>query len=137
MKLSAADIRYGTHTDRYIAKDVYLTGTVKGMVLKIGHKTSLVSLASAVSGAIGRRVDSIFPKDTAPFIKALLVGNKSDIYRDDALYVSLSRAGLMHVVAVSGVQYLILGFYTIARKPVNTALFGHRPLKCTRKLHFT
>ena len=108
VKLSAADVRYGARTDRYTAKDVYLTGNVKGMILKIGHKSSLVSLASAVSGAISRRVDSIFPADTAPFIKALLVGNKSDIYRDDALYVSLSRAGLMHVVAVSGMHVSFL-----------------------------
>ena len=108
VKLSAADVRYGARTDRYTAKDVYLTGNVKGMILKIGHKSSLVSLASSVSGAISRRVDSIFPADTAPFIKALLVGNKSDIYRDDALYVSLSRAGLMHVVAVSGMHVSFL-----------------------------
>ena len=108
VKLSAADIRYGAHTDRYTAKDVYLTGNVKGMIVRIGHKTSIVSLASAVSDAISRRVDSIFPADTAPFIKALLVGNKSDIYRDDALYVALSRAGLMHVVAVSGMHVSFL-----------------------------
>lgn len=109
VKLSAADIRYGEHTDRYAAKDVYLKGTVKGPILKIGHNTSLTSVASAISRAIGQAVDATYPQDTAPFMKALLVGNKSDFYRDDALYVALSRAGLMHVVAVSGmhVSYLV------------------------------
>ena len=125
VKLSAADIRYGAHTDRYTAKDVYLTGTVKGMIVRIGHKTTLVSLASAVSNAISRRVDLIFPADTAPFIKALLVGNKSDIYRDDALYVALSRAGLMHVVAVSGmhVSFLVAFLRFIMGKGKRSAVF--------------
>ena len=125
VKLSAADIRYGSHTDRYTAKDVYLTGTVKGMIVKIGHKTSLVSLASAVSGAISHRVDALFPADTAPFIKALLVGDKSDLYRDDALYVALSRAGLMHVVAVSGmhVSFLVAFLRFVLGKGKRSSLF--------------
>lgn len=111
VKLSAADMKYGAYTDRYTAKDIYLRGTVKGTIIKIGHKNSLVSFASAVSGAISKRVDALFPSDTAPFIKALLIGDKSDIYRDDALYVALSRAGLMHVVAVSGMHVsFLVGF---------------------------
>jgi len=108
VKLSAADIRYGKHTDRYTAKDVYLTGSVKGMILKLGHRTSLVSAAALVSRAVGRAADFLFPSDTAPFIKALIVGDKSDIYRDDAQYVALSRAGLMHVVAISGMHVSFL-----------------------------
>jgi hypothetical protein len=38
-------------------------------------------------------------------------------------------AGCMHIVAVSGVLYLFLGFVTIARKPVNWGLYGPCPFK--------
>ncbi|MBO5544060.1 MAG: hypothetical protein J5949_05450 [Oscillospiraceae bacterium] len=53
-------------------------------------------------------------------MRALLLGDKADFYGDLPLYASMRGAGFMHVVAVSGVQYLIFGFYRIARKPVNS-----------------
>ena len=40
------------------------------------------------------------------------------------LYARMRDAGFMHITAVSGVQYLIFGFFRITRKPVNWALFG-------------
>ncbi len=109
VKLSAADFRYGEHTDRYNAKDVYLTASVKSEPEIVGRRVSAASLASATADRISAQVDDVFDFVTAPFIKALIIGDKSDLYDDDALYVSLSRAGLMHVVAVSGmhVSYLI------------------------------
>ena len=136
-KLTSADQRYGDRTDRYTARNIYLRANVKGAMLRLGSSHTLASLAARASRIICSCVEGVFPKDTAPFMKALLVGNKTELYRNDALYVVLSRAGLMHVVAVSGVQYLLLGFYIIARKPVNSALFWHRPRRCTPKLHFT
>ncbi len=42
-----------------------------------------------------------------------------------------------HDLAVRGVQYLIFGFYRIARKPVNWALLGHRVSECRSKFRFT
>ena len=108
LKLSAADIRYGEHTDRYNAKDIYLTGTVKGEIKTTGHRSSAASLSSAAAGKLARRMDELFDQSEAAFIKALIVGNKTDLYRDDALYVALSRAGLMHVAAVSGMHVSFL-----------------------------
>ena len=40
-------------------------------------------------------------------------------------------AGCMHIVAVSGVLYLFLGFFGIARKPVNWGFLGTRQPICT------
>ena len=104
VRLSAADIRYGSRTDRYTARDVYLTGNVKSTILRIGHKDVLITAASRLSDAVSHAVGSVFPADTAGYIKALIVGDRSDLYRNDALYVALSRAGFMHVVAVSGLH---------------------------------
>ena len=107
-KLSAADIRYGVHTDRYIAKDVYLTASIKGEVHTIGRRSSIASLSSAVAEWIGRRMDEVFDSGTAAVVKAMTIGDKTGIYQDDDLYVSLSRAGLMHVTAVSGMHVSFL-----------------------------
>ena len=108
IKLSAADIRYGVHTDRYNAKDIYLTGTVNHEIIRKGRSISIASLSSAAADWIAKRMDEVFDQSAAPFIKALLIGEKSDLYDDDALYVSLSRAGLMHVAAVSGMHVSFL-----------------------------
>ena len=51
---------------------------------------------------------SLFPADTAPFIKALMLGDKTELYRDKGLELRLSRAGLMHVAAVSGMHIAFL-----------------------------
>ena len=107
-KLSAADFRYGIHTDRYIAKDIYLTASIKGEVRTIGRRSSMASLSSAAAGMIGRRMDEAFDRDTAAVVKAMSIGDKTDVYQDDGLYVSLSRAGLMHVTAVSGMHVSFL-----------------------------
>lgn len=108
IKLSAADIRYGVHTNRYNAKDIYLTGTVNHEIIRKGRSISFASLSSTAAEKIAKRMDEVFDQTAAPFIKALLIGEKSDLYDDDALYVLLSRAGLMHVAAVSGMHVSFL-----------------------------
>lgn len=125
VKPSAADLRYGVHTDRYNARDVYLTATIKGEVSVTGRRVSLSSLASAAAEGMARRVDSVFEGRTASFVKALIIGDKRDIYDDDALYVSLSRAGLMHVVAVSGmhVSYLVAFLQFLLGRGKRSSLF--------------
>ncbi len=108
LTLSPADIRYGKQTSIYNAKDIYLTGTVKGEILLTGHRWSVASVSSAAADRIAQRMDEIFDQSAAPFIKALIIGDKSDLYDDDALYIALSRAGLMHVAAVSGMHVSFL-----------------------------
>ena len=114
VRLSAADLRYGVKTNRYTAKDIYLTATLKDDPRDLGHSLSIRSAAAALSKRIADRIDRVFPGDTAAFFKALSLGDKKDLYRDDALYVALSRGGLMHIVAVSGmhVGYLV-GFLQV------------------------
>ena len=51
-------------------------------------------------------LDSAFPADSAPFAKALLLGDKSDISWDQSR--AFSRSGISHIVAVSGLHVGIL-----------------------------
>ena len=51
-------------------------------------------------------LDSVFPEDTAPFAKALLLGDRSDLdYRTNT---DFRVTGIMHVIAVSGLHVSIL-----------------------------
>jgi len=46
----------------------------------------------------------IFPDDTYPFAKALIIGDKAEFYEDPILDFSFKAAGLSHIVVVSGMH---------------------------------
>lgn len=124
-RLLAADLRFGERTDRYTAKNVYLTGTVKSRALRVGKSWTLRALASAASDRISERIDRLYSGETAAFLKALTVGDRRELNRRDALFVALSRAGMMHVVAVSGmhVSYLVSFLRMLLGKSRRSSLF--------------
>lgn len=136
-RLSPSDQRYGKAYDGYTARDIYLKLNTDSEVFLLQRGSALSRLPVRIRHILTERVDALFSADAAVFMKSLLLGDKADLYQNEKLYLSLSRAGNMHALAVSGVQYLFFGFYRIARKPVNWALFGHRPRRCTPKLRFT
>ena len=136
-RLSAATKRYNEQTDDYTAKDIYLKLNAVSITEVIIPASRFDRLTLRIQHALIRHIEQIFPGESTAFMKALLLGEKSDLYDREENYLHLSRAGNMHALAVSGVQYLLLGFYRIARKPVNWALFGHRTRRCTPKLRFT
>ena len=135
--LRAADTRYGERYDSNPARGVYLIAYTRSRLYQTGHRFTVRGFASSLNAKLCERIRSVFPEGTSSFFQALMLGEKADLYEDDVLYLSLSRAGLMHMVAVSGVKHLLSGFYRTAKKPVNWALFGHRPRRCTPKLRFT
>ncbi len=51
-------------------------------------------------------IDDLFPSDTAPFAKALLLGERSDI--DYETNTAFQVSGIMHIIAVSGLHVTIL-----------------------------
>ena len=106
--LRAADSRYGERYDSNPARGVYLIAYTRSRLYPAGHRFSLRGLASAWNGKICERIRSVFPEDTCAFFQALMLGDKSDLYEDDALHLSMSRAGLMHMVAVSGMHIAFL-----------------------------
>ena len=66
--------------------------------------------------AVGEKIREIFPADTAGFLKALLLGDKTDL--DYGTKNDLSLAGLSHIVAVSGLHVSILfgAFYLLTAR---------------------
>ena len=107
-KFSTADTVYGQPYDNYHVDGFYWKLSIKSETITEDRGFELQSIPVRLRHALCRRVDSVFPQDVSPFLKALMLGDKQDFYQDDALYVSMSRAGLMHVAAVSGLHIAFL-----------------------------
>ena len=103
-----ADQRYGERYDVYFSRNILLTANCKSEIAlqesinKLSHWP--VKLRHALTGTI----DGIFPADTAAFMKSLMLGDKSDLYRDEGLHLAMTRAGCMHIAAVSGMHIAFL-----------------------------
>lgn len=70
-------------------------------------------------------IDGSFPADTAPFAKALLLGDRSGI--DYETTTAFKVSGIMHIIAVSGLHVSILFalVYTLClKRRYLTAIFG-------------
>ena len=106
--LRPADRLYGERYLGYNARDIYLIASARGEIRVTGESGGLRYWPQHLNRRILSLVRELFPTDTAAFIEALLLGDKTELYRDEALYQALSRAGLMHVVAVSGMHIAFL-----------------------------
>lgn len=65
-----------------------------------------VPLHTRLRSTILDLLDEVFPSDTAPLARGLLLGDTMDV--PDSLNVALKRTGVRHVVAVSGLHVSIL-----------------------------
>ena len=112
IRFSSARIRFGEESDTLTAKGIFLRGTVRGEIEKTGRwKYARLYAPLYWKETLLQLCSELLPEDTAPFHKALLTGDKTELYRDNELYTALSRAGLMHVVAVSGMHVsFLVGF---------------------------
>ena len=108
VRLRPADQRYGASYSAYNARDIYLIANARGAMTAGDVHPSLSLLPLKLNHSVLRRIQTIFPADTAPFFQALLLGDKAELYQDKGLHLALSRAGLMHVVAVSGMHIAFL-----------------------------
>ena len=145
LKLASALYRYGEETDALTSRGVFLRGTVSGELSKTGRwRLAVLFEPLSLREKIIARCAKLFPEDTAAFQTALLTGEKGMLYRDYPLYYALSRAGLMHVAAVSGmhVSFLVsflglmlpnkrrFGFLMLPLLAAFAALSGFTPSVC-------
>jgi len=106
-KIKAADTLYGEKYDNYHSKGIYFKLSSVGDA-KLSRNFDIRFLPQYLSRFLSARIGELFPEDTEVFMRSLMLGDKSDFYDDEKLYVSLSRAGLMHIVAVSGMHISFL-----------------------------
>lgn len=107
-RLRAADTRYGEDYDYYNSRGIYLVANAKGELTLGEASRSPEYWPQRVRHWLSARMDEIFPADTSPFMRSVLLGDKSGLYDCTAEYTALSRAGFMHIAAVSGMHISFL-----------------------------
>ena len=107
-RLNTADTLYGQKYGHYYAKGIYLKLSSKGELSLEHRELDPLSLPAYASRFLSQRIESVFPEDTAHFMRSLMLGDKSGLYNDEALHLALTRAGFMHIVAVSGMHIAFL-----------------------------
>ena len=91
----------------YQGNGVFLLATQKGETVRwLSDKSGFWFFPAKAARTARERIEVFFQKDTAPFAKALLLGDTSDLtYRVDT---ALKISGIRHLVAVSGLHVSIL-----------------------------
>lgn len=117
-RIRSSDIRYGSRYNNYYASGIFLIATAKENISVEKRDTSLLKLIRYFPVRLNRllsgRIDSLYSGRVSMFMKSLMINDRSDFYSDDALSQVMSRAGIMHVIAVSGMHLaFIVGFFRI------------------------
>ncbi len=96
-------------TDSNYSKGIFLKAVLKSglTVLRPGNPP-LSYYPKMISASIKAKALALFPEETASFMKALLTGDKTELYKNERLYYSLQTAGLLHMAAVSGMHVSFL-----------------------------
>ena len=88
----------------------------KTIELVRGESSPFAKELFTLKQSLGNRMDALFPKETAGFLKSLFLGERSGItLSEKGLYQS---AGISHILAISGLHLSLLGgfFYRLLRK---------------------
>ena len=96
-------------THSYTSAGLNLRGYVQDELQIVGRsRNSWIYFPKTLCQGVKTLCDKLFSPDTAPFMKALLTGDTSDLKQDAALYSQMRVAGVLHIVAVSGMHLVIL-----------------------------
>lgn len=107
-RLSSAETRHGVRSDLYNSRDIYFILSAKSEAEYLGERQELSLLPAVARRAVSRWADGAFPGDVRAFMHALLLGDKDALYADAGLYRAMSRAGFLHITAVSGMHVAFL-----------------------------
>lgn len=101
--------RVGTLPGEWNERMYYSSIDVQWLAIATGNNVALVERSSAfsalpqrIAGAIGQRIQQLFPSESEGIARALLIGDKSGIRSVQKQAFSL--AGTAHVLAVSGLH---------------------------------
>lgn len=112
VKIHSAAERDGERIHTYTAVGTNLICSVRGDITVTGRaEGAWVYYPQALGEKIKSLCRELFPEDTAAFMQALLTGDKTALYEDSAIYGDMRTAGVLHIVAVSGMHIgVLVGF---------------------------
>lgn len=107
--------QYGMYFPQDSAKadGVYLYGYVREGNLTVTPDDSfhLSRLLYQFRDSLNQKAESLFTPEEAGFIKAVLLGDKTDL--SDAYYRNFTHTGVVHLLTVSGLHFVILSQFVI------------------------
>ena len=109
LKLLSARRFYGEESDYYLTTGIHLRGYTTGEYTVLGRwSLSWLYAPQTLARLIQAEALDCFPPDTAPLMKALLTGDRTEYYQDDSVYSAMRTAGFSHIIAVSGMHVAFL-----------------------------
>lgn len=102
--LKRADVRREEQTTAFTSRGYFLLAYAKGEleVTRSPSRPPLWTLPKVWARALKQSVLALFPEDASGLITAVLLGDKSLLTQEQS--TALSRAGLAHITAVSGLH---------------------------------
>ena len=107
--LSAIETSAGTRRHTQTAQSRFFLARLLGSPQldgRSGH--AWIYAPRRLAKAVTELCDTLLPADAAPFARALMLGDRNDLYDDTALYGSMRASGVLHIVAVSGMHIILL-----------------------------
>lgn len=107
------DERYDNY-DYLLSSGFYLRGEFTSDVRLLNTGFCISALPAVFKHRLVEICTDLFPEDTSSFFISLLTGDKSRLYDSGTVYLDLSRAGFVHIVAVSGMHVaFVVGLFRI------------------------
>ena len=107
----------GERIDALSSRGAFLAAFISGEIEVVGSEDRLRFLPIRLANHIADVIDQLYPDDVSHFMQALLVGRRNELFRDTALNASLSAAGIIHVVSISGMHVsFLMGFLALMVK---------------------
>ena len=105
-KLTTAQEKHARGKDYDLARGAFLTASCRGPLHTEPGQASVGLAPAMLAERLRAAIRAAFPSDTAGFIQALLLGDKTGLSYEDKN--DLAIAGIYHAVAVSGMHISIL-----------------------------
>lgn len=106
-RLALSNKMYGKDIDTYQSKGIYLFAyQVTSEPIKIERCSgiSIKYFPQYAAKRLSEAADKVFVSSAVPFMKAILIGDRTALYDDMKLVNDLQISGIFHVVAVSGMH---------------------------------
>ncbi len=99
----------GKTTDIYTSRGCFFFLYAKGAVtVSDAGKYAPLYAAARLAKSVRDMIKTVFPEDTRALFTALLTGDRTLLYEDVELETSLTRAGIYHIVCISGMHVSML-----------------------------
>lgn len=110
VRLTSAVNRRGERSRIYTSQGIDILGNILPDSLSITGRWaySWVYFPQRLSQGVKTLCDRLLPAEAAPFLKGLLTGDTADLEEDTENYTAMRVAGVLHIVAVSGMHLFVL-----------------------------